>query len=455
MMILKDRFRQYIFRFFVLLVALQLLVFPFAALANGTPPTSTCNSYLLADVASGDILIANKPEERIYPASTTKIMTALLLLENEKDLSKTVTVGNELDALDKDASKMGLKKGEIISYHDLLYGLMLPSGGDAALTIAVHIGGSIEGFAAMMNAKAAQLGMSGTHFVNPHGLHDENHYSTAADLAKLTIAALANSVFRTVVDTPSYTTAATNKNPNGLPLTNTNKLISTSSEDKKYNYAYAIGVKTGYTDPAHGCLVAAAQKDGQTYVAVMLGDTSTDMVKRFTDAAKFFDYGFTQKRIDLYAKIKATQLSTVLPGDKDLTKLTAVVRATSIVRWLDASVVDQLAGNESVLDVAYTINPAASPNPTGSNVVIGTVAYSYQGIALFSCDIMKTPVEKPGLSEQTLLVSMILLSLAALLLIILIVRKVTTTRSRQNRRYSNKGGPRSSGSRLRNPRDYE
>ncbi len=455
MMIRKDTLKQQIFRFFVLIVALQLIVFPFSALASGTPPTSSCNSYLLADAVSGDILIANKPNERIYPASTTKIMTALLLLDKEKDLSKTVTVGNELDSLDKDASIMGLKKGEIISYKDLLYGLMLPSGGDSALTIATHIGGSIEGFAAMMNEKAAQLGMSGTHFVNPHGLHDENHYSTAADLAKLTVTALANSVFRTVVATPSYTTASTNKHPDGLPLENTNKLISTSSDDKKYNYAYAIGVKTGYTDPADGCLIAAAQKDGQLYIAVMMGDSTSGMNKRFTDSANFFDYGFTQKRIDLYAKIKATQLSSVLPGDKDATKLTAVVRVTSIVRWLDAAVANQLSDNASVLDVAYTINPVASPKPTGSNVVIGTVAYSYQGIELFSCDVVKTPVEKPGLNEQTLLVSMILLSLAALILVILIVRKATTTRVRQNRRYANKTGPRSSGSRLRNPRDYE
>ncbi len=413
---------------------------------------------MLADASSGDILIANKPNERIYPASTTKIMTALLLLENEKDLSKTVTVGSEINALPSDASIMGVKKGEVISLKDLLYGLMLPSGADAAVTIAVDVGGSVQGFVDMMNARAAQLGMTGTHFVNPDGLHDSNHYSTASDLAKLAIAAMSNPTFQEVVDTPSYKTAATNKHPDGISLKTTNKLISKSTDDKSLNYQYAIGVKTGYTDPAHGCLIAAAEKNGQIYIAVLLGDNSSNLSKRFTDAAKFFDYGFTQKRIDLYAKIKSTALSAVLPGDKEASKLTAVVKATSIIRWMDATIVDQLSASTSTLDVSYSLNPLTSPKPTGSNVVVGTVTYSYQGTTLFSCDIIKTPVERPsGLSDQTValikLVSFILLSLGALLLIILILRKVTVTRSRHNRRYSSPG-KKPTGRRLRNPHDF-
>ena len=463
----KQNIRRFLIRFLTLAVALQLLVFPFAALA-APAPTSICSNYLLEDVTSGDILIAKKADERIFPASTTKIMTALLLIENESDLSKTVTVGDELDTLEKDSSVMGLKKGEVISYKDLLYGLMLPSGGDAASTVAVHIGGSIAGFADMMNQKAAALGMTGTHFTNPHGLQDSNHYSTASDLAKMTIAALNYPIFRTVVSTPTYKTASTNKHPNGLSLANTNKLISTTTANKKYNYQYAIGVKTGFTNEAHGCLVAAAEKDGRMFVAVMMGDNSASddagMVKRFTDSVKFFEYGFTQQRIDLFPKIKGTKLSTVLPGDKDASGLTAIIQATEIIHWMDADIASQLSGSDSTLDVAYALDPvSASPKPTGGSTVVGKVTYSYQGVVLYSCDVIKTPVEKPPQTDQTAafvkLVALILLGMAVLILILLILRRVTNTRSQRRRRYrstlnSNRNRNKGSRTRLRNPHDY-
>lgn len=464
--------KEYIFghrhlhvRLLALMFALFLLVLPLIGHAEGVP-TSSCNSYLLADAVSGDVLFANKPDERIYPASTTKIMTALLLLENEDDLSQTVTIGDELDSLASDASVMGLTKGEIVSYIDLLYGLMLPSGADASVAIAVNIGGSIEGFADMMNERAQQIGMTGTHFVNPHGLHDENHYSTAADLAKMTAVALNNPTFRTVVSSSSYTTKATDQHPDGIALHNTNKLVSTKSSDEHYYYQYAIGVKTGYTDAAKGCLIAAAEKDGQIYIAVMLGDDSTvgndRMVERFTDAVEFFEYGFTQCRIDVYDKVKLTPLSGVLPGETEETALTAIVRTTSIIQWMDKEIADALSSEDAVLEVTYNFvqTPTDSPQTSDTaSAILGTVTYSYQGIELYTCDVVRKPVEE-GIDEKTAallrLVSMILLSMAVLLLIVLILNRVTRTRSRQNRKYQSSRNMKSNRrSRLRDPHDFQ
>jgi D-alanyl-D-alanine carboxypeptidase len=342
---------------------------------------------------------------------------------------------------------------------------MLPSGNDAATTVAVAVGGSISGFVQMMNDKAASLGLSNTRYANPHGLHDADHYTTAADMAKLTAVALKNELFRTVVSSSSYKVEATNKHPDGFTIYNSNKLVSKRDVNKDYYYAYAIGVKTGYTNQALGCLVAAAQKDGQTFIAVMMGDDSAEgsqsMFKRFTDARTFFEYGFSMRRLDLFSKIKSTALSAVLPGEKAQTQLSAIVRVTSIVHWMDAVTAEQIVKDETKLDVSFDFTAAvASPKPTGANAVVGTVAYSYKGIVLYTCDVIRTPVVKPGASGSSALIvlaSTILLSMAALLLVLIIFRRVTKTRSVHKSRYaaSKRRGSKGSGSgKLRDPYDF-
>jgi D-alanyl-D-alanine carboxypeptidase len=465
MMIRLLKYPQRLARFCALVLAVHITLFALPALA-AEPPKSVCDSYLLADAASGDILLANKPDERIFPASTTKIMTALLLIENEQDLSRTTTVGGELDGVPSDSSTMGLKKGEVVSLLDLLYGLMLPSGNDAAATIAVTVGGSIADFAQMMNARAASLGMSGTHFVNPHGYHDENHYTTAADLAKLTAEALKSDLFKTVISASSHTFAPTNKHPDGYTLHNTNKLVSKRSANEKYFYSDALGVKTGYTDAAQGCLVAAAERDGQLFIAVMMGDNSTTgsehRVRRFTDAVLFFEFGFTQRRVDVYPKIKDTALSAVLPGDEQPRALNAIIKTDSVPFWFDADLAQTLMSEETALDVAYEFfDPAATPPPTASNdAVIGTVTYSYQGVVLYQCEVYPVPIAKPPIGDDVSalirLVSTILIALAGLIIAFILARKLLWSRAQRNRRYQRprRGrGTRRNGV-LRDPHDY-
>lgn len=330
----------------VFVLALCLFLPRYAAVAAPDEPASSVNSYLLADLDTGEIIFANKPDERVNPASVTKIMTALVLLEQVPDLSVKVTVGKEIYGFGQEASMMGLIEYEEISYLDLLYGMMLKSGNDAAATVAVNVGGSIEGFADLMNAKAQELGMANSHFVNPHGMTDENHYTTTADLFKLVCACMKYETFVDVVDTPSYTTAPTNKAQNGHALETTNRLISDKAKYASYNYAGAIGIKTGSTSAAKGCLVAAAHRNDHTLIAIFLGDDSyingQKYVKRWTDAAKFFDYGFSLTRVDLAPYLAQIPLSGSIPGAQGTPDLMAHLPKT-LGYWTDEDTASDIA----------------------------------------------------------------------------------------------------------------
>ena len=158
--------------------------------------------------------------------------------------------------------------GEELTIKDLLYALLLPSSNEAANVLAIHIAGSIDSFASMMNTKAMDLGCKNTHFVNPNGVHDDNHYSTAYDLSLIAKEAMKNDIFRQIVSTASYTLPNSNKYSRiDRTLITTNDLIKKQSNNY---YEYAIGIKTGFTTPAKNCLVSSATKDGKTLIAVVL-----------------------------------------------------------------------------------------------------------------------------------------------------------------------------------------
>ncbi len=209
-------------------------------------------------------------------ASTTKIMTAIVVIENS-NLDDTVTVSSK--AAGTGGSRLGLSTGDQITVENLLYGLLLCSGNDSATSLAEYVGGSIEGFAELMNQKSDELGLSSTHFVSPHGLDDDNHYTTAYELALLTDYALKNEIFAKIVNTKTYTITI-----NGYPktLNNTNELLG--------NYNGVYGVKTGFTNGANRCLVTACKKDNLDVICVVLGcDTKKD---RTNDSISLLNYVF-------------------------------------------------------------------------------------------------------------------------------------------------------------------
>lgn len=234
----------------------------------------SANAAVVIDGISGKILYSLNSDKRLSMASTTKIMTALLLCEQE-DLSRTVTVTEEMIRVE--GSSMGLTVGIKVTLRDLLYGMLLSSGNDAANAAAVAVGGSVKNFVALMNKKAEDLGLSNTHFDTPSGLDGPTHYTTAYELALLTNEALKNNDFAAAAQTRSVTL-----DYGGIKhtLTNHNRLLST--------YPDAVGVKTGFTKKSGRCLVSAARRDGGLVIAVTLNDGND-----WQDHKAMLDYGFS------------------------------------------------------------------------------------------------------------------------------------------------------------------
>ena len=284
------------FALFLLVLFICAAVWPVSAMGNATAAgfDSTCftvspagtavptaspgvsaASFALFDPVSGDFLAQGDADTRRPMASTTKIMTALVVLER-LSLEEIVTV--PVEAVGTEGSSIYLFEGEQIAVRTLLYGLMLSSANDAAATLAIHTAGSIEGFADLMNQKAVALGLENTHFCNPHGLQHPEHYTTARDLARLTAAALENSTFAQIVSTPRYSAPQTGTDAHRL-FVNHNKLLRT--------FDGAVGVKTGFTKNSGRCLVSAATRDGLTLIAVTLHDPND-----WRDHASLLEWGF-------------------------------------------------------------------------------------------------------------------------------------------------------------------
>lgn len=261
-----------------LLTLVPMLPAQAGALEVHTPlePKTHARAATLIDVTSGRIIYSVKGEEILPIASLTKIMTAIVAIEHGR-LDDKVKVGK--NAFAKEGSSLYLKLGEQMTLSNLLYGLMLRSGNDAASAIAEHVGGSEEGFVYLMNEKAKQLGLTHSHFSNPHGLDTKAHYSSASDMAKLTAYALHNPVFREIVRT-KVKTAPNPNDPWEYKWANKNKMLRL--------YDGADGVKTGYTKIARRCLVSSATRNGQQLAVVTLNDGDD-----WNDHAKLLDFGFS------------------------------------------------------------------------------------------------------------------------------------------------------------------
>ncbi|MBQ8825454.1 MAG: D-alanyl-D-alanine carboxypeptidase [Ruminococcus sp.] len=244
---------------------------------------TSAKSCIVLEANTKEVLFAENEKEQLPMASTTKIMSTLLCLESG-DLDSEFTVDS--DAIKVEGSSMGLVEGDIVTKRALCYGMLLPSGNDAAGATAVKIAGSYEAFAEKMNARAKEIGMTQTNFVTPSGLHDDNHYSTAYDMALLTAEALQNPDFKEIC---SKTTAQVRfgNPPFDRWLKNTNKLLNM--------YENVIGVKTGFTDEAGRCLVSACTKNDVTLICVTLNDKND-----WLDHSNLYDYIFSKIKIDTF-----------------------------------------------------------------------------------------------------------------------------------------------------------
>ncbi len=242
----------------------------------------TAEAALLIEANTGRVLYAKNPDKAEYPASTTKIMTCLLALENSTG-DEIVNVDDR--AVDEDGSSVYLKHGDRIKMSELLQGTMLASGNDGADAIAYYIGkGSMEDFVSLMNKRAVELGATNTHFDNPHGLPDPKHYTTAHDLAKIAMHAYQNPTFRKIVSTKEQEIHWETPENQVYDFGSTNRLL--------WNYDDVTGIKTGYTEAAGGCLVASAERNGINLIAIVL--RTVDSRTRFVEGRALLDYGFKQ-----------------------------------------------------------------------------------------------------------------------------------------------------------------
>lgn len=331
---------------FLLSLSLILSVFSpvqAAEFPSGWPqgPEIAEETGILMEATTGQVLFDKEMDEIRYPASTTKIMTALLILENVKDLSQTVTFTDVITPdLAPGNSTINAQIGEQLTVEECLYGIMLASANEVCTQMAVYVAGSVENFVSMMNKRAAELGCENTHFVNANGLPDPNHYTTAHDLARILAAAIKNEDFCKISGSASYTIPPTNMTPYSRNLENSNALI----KEGEYHYEGVIAGKTGHTEAAKNTLVTAASRDGMTLVCVVL---RSDGENRFIDTVSLFDYGFNNFHL-------------------------------SPVYWLDP----QNPSGYVVLPKGIESNVLTVTDKDSEN--IRTRTYTYQGTALYS-----------------------------------------------------------------------
>lgn len=340
---------------------------------------------ILIDMNTGRTVYEKNIDERIYPASLTKIMTCLLALENG-NLSDIVTIDEGAFAgLDGNSSTAGLQVGEQLTFNDLLYCLMISSGNEAANAVAEHIAGSIPDFVRMMNERAYELGCTDTHFANPHGLHDEEHYTTVRDLVAITLAALKSDNFRTITNTAVYELPATNLSP-ARELKTTNQLIDDSTSNSNY-YSRAIGIKTGYTSKAGRCVISCAKGDGMYFLAVVCGaattvlDTGDVRMESFPQCIRLFQYGFDQFS---YVSIVSPlyPLAQITVNNSAASQVVSLAPAEEIRLLLPKDYDPQLLLVEPV-PVSQSIDA-----PVYSGQVLGSVTVSYDGETLGTTDLL-------------------------------------------------------------------
>lgn len=368
-------------------------------------PNISSPAALLMDLRSGKLLYEKNINKKMYPASLTKVMTAIITLE-KCDLNEIATVSYDaVMSLSSGYVTANLQIGEELTVEQLLYVLMVGSSNDAAIVLAEHISGSVEDFSKLMNEKAKELGCTNTNFVNPNGAHDENHYSTAHDLALIAKYALQNETFRTLVSTTSYKLPTTNKyDKEDRLFTTTNALLIVNNNTRadNYYYKYATGVKTGFTTPAKNCLIASANKDGLELLTVVLGADQNEqgLSERYIDTINLFEYGYDKYILKEVVKSGGiVQTVNISNATRDTKKLDAVVSN-------DVSVLIKMDDRNNALlpEVSLKENLKA---PIKKGDVIGSVKYTVEGIDYTEDLIANNDVKRSKLFINILIILII------------------------------------------------
>ncbi len=401
------------------------------------PPSLNCKGAILLELNSNSVVYELNADERLYPASLTKIMTCLVALERGNLTDEIEVDGALFEGMDTDASIVGLVHGEKLSMEALLYCLMVPSANDASLVIADHIAGSVEAFVDLMNQKAQELGCVGTHFVNPDGLHDENHYTTARDMAKITKAALQSETFRTLCGTASYEIPETNASSSRMVYT-TNYFMS-AIITSKYYWEKVSGVKTGFTTPAGRCLVSLVEEGDFSYLSVVLGcetpydENGEPVYGHFTESRKLLEYGLNNFTfVSVLSHLNPIAQVPVSSG---------AVNSVVIAPAEDVSALLPAEYDADKISVSYTLHDGQTLKaPLEADEAVGTATVSYDGkvvgetqVRTISAVERNTILAAPTKDDPAFL-RLIPIVVIVVALVLLVMARVNRSKSRRRKK---------------------
>ena len=372
------------------------------------------DAVIIIENKTGKTLYEKNSDQKMYPASTTKILTAILTIEKGNLQDKTTVSKSALAEMKSGYSSAYLVEGEVLTVEELLELLLVHSANDASNVLAEYISGSIPEFVNLMNNKLQELGCNNTHFVTTNGLHDDNHYSTAKDMSKIARYCMRNSEFRRIVSMPKCHIMSTNKSEERI-FKNTNDLIIKTSI---YYYPGCIGIKTGYTSQAKNCLISACNKNGLQTIAVVLGSSLTENNRsaRYEDSKTLYNYAYSN-----YSYIDIAKASDVL-------KTIDVKGGTKETKNLDLKLQDNITalvknGFQEGIAPEITLNDNILA-PISENTVLGKATYTVNGESYTTNLLASHNVEKDETLIFVLRISLeIILLILFLILIISLLKK--------------------------------
>lgn len=375
-------------KFVVILIISILAIFNMNYVFAESDINLDAKSAILIDNRTNKILYEKNINQKMYPASTTKIVTAILTLENSNLSDKVTASYNAVMSIPDGYSKADIQIGEVLTTEQLLEILLVYSGNDAANVLAEHIGGSIDSFISMMNTKVHDLGLENTNFTNTYGKHDENHYTTAYDLAKIMQYCLKNESFRNLAGKASCAIPATNMHAPRL-YKSTNELIIPNSS---FYYSSLTTGKTGFTTNAGECLVSSSYKDNLELICVVLG-CSKNSNNRFTESKKIYDYGYEN------------YLIKNIVMENDLGTQIEVDNATATTKNLDLLVAETIPAlvqkKEDTISKEITLNKNISA-PIEKGEILGKITYTSFGVEYTTDLIASHNVEKSKVLEYSI-----------------------------------------------------
>jgi len=366
------------------------------------PNTITANAAMLVNARTGEVYFEKNPDGQVYPASTTKIMTALLALEHTDDFLQQVTCSDAVADIDYTSTVLGVKPGEILPLQELLYGLMLPSGNDCAMAIAVFVSGSVSDFVELMNKRAKELGMLNTGYTNPHGLHNTAHYTTARDMAILTREAMKLEAFREIVGSSKHTFPATNKSDR-MTKYNSNYLIN--PEKEQFFYPGCNGVKTGYTSNSGGCLIASSLRNDTEFIALIFGDDQN--LGKWSTATTMFNFGYSNyTTLEITGRLSTAPILTTIKNaarDDLLSGELQLTHADCDPIFITGKNAEMAAYELQLKDVQMEFSPALDTlrAPIESGQVLGQVRYTLDGEELWTSSLVasRSITERRGIFQ--------------------------------------------------------